>query len=471
MMDQANEELSLILSFVNRNSSRYIALEWSDPPPPGRRIDDIFTSRCCQIEQYFRFSKMVVDQFGDTALHHMLALHASPSALQGFMNCLDRHHLLLLEQYPEQTQNQRHDTYDHNTSPLSFIQELPPPRNLNEANCHGVTALHVAVHRNSWHAKEVVKILLEYESSLASIPMHCGSYPLHILCGHNVTIRLEVLRALLEADPTIVLRDDKNGDNPLSLLWKNVLRCRWASSMERGETVKYYPDDPSWISVITPDRYVEYSLLLIKAARSCTDQYKIFSPSGNRYYDRTKPVTLHEVCGMARCPPLLIRIVLAHPSCVNGTTSSTLEDCGMLPIHRAACAVPVTDRFVPHDIPLTSVIELLLTSNPNSAAIVDSSGRLPLHYALEHGRVSEPDLLCVLRAYPEALRVLDPISLLYPFMMVAVLCKSTPDKAAARFGYDSAFQRTTQIWRHEHQVDTVFSLLRLCPEVISYHLQ
>lgn len=480
-MDQANEELSRILGLVNR-SNRYLALERRVSPMLASRRNNNSNNnnnnnhygvkrRCCQIEEYCVLSKMGVNRFGDTALHHMLALHAPPSAIQAFLNHLDRHrHLLLLEQYPGQARNHRPRTTsvahseDISSSMCFLYQELPPPPRLDQANLKGVTALHVAVHRNSWHAKEVVKILLEYESSLASIPMHCGSYPLHILCGHNVTIRLEVLRALLEADPTIVLRDDKNGDNPLSLLWKNVLRFRWASSMEQGETVECHPKDPSWMNVITPDRYVEYSLLLIQAARSCSIQSK-----GSRYYDKTKPVTLHEVCGMARCPPLLARIVLAHPSCVNGTTSSTLGDFGMLPIHRAVCAVPVTERFVPHDIALTSVIELLLLSNPNSAAIVDGCGRLPLHHALEHGRISEPDLLHVLRAYPEALRVRDPITLLYPFMMVAAL-RQTRIETNARLGH-SVFQKTTQNWRYEDQVSTAFSLLRLCPEVVSFHFQ
>jgi hypothetical protein len=102
--------------------------------------------------------------------------------------------------------------------------------------------LHVAVYKNSVHVEKIVKLLLDWNSSsdcshtssidarkkcsLASIPMKCGSCPLHIVTGQNLTIKEELLKTLLSADSSVVLKEDANGDNPLSLLWKNTLVSR-----------------------------------------------------------------------------------------------------------------------------------------------------------------------------------------------------------------------------------------------------
>ena len=112
------------------------------------------------------------------------------------------------------------------------------PSSLDYQDLRGITALHVAVYRNSLHVDKIAKLLLNWDHSsnefltsdedakifsLASIPMRCGSYPLHILTGQNLTIKEELLETLLCADSSIPFKDDVNGDNPISLLWKNTL--------------------------------------------------------------------------------------------------------------------------------------------------------------------------------------------------------------------------------------------------------
>ena len=93
------------------------------------------------------------------------------------------------------------------------------------------------MYRNSLHADKIARLFLDWDGSsnefskdeqsktvsLASVPMACGSYPLHLLTGQNLTIKEELLEALLSADPRIPFVDDMNGDNPISLLWKNTL--------------------------------------------------------------------------------------------------------------------------------------------------------------------------------------------------------------------------------------------------------
>lgn len=110
-----------------------------------------------------------------------------------------------------------------------------PSVSLHDQDLRGITALHVLVYRNSLHADKLAKLFLDWDGSssenpkkvsLASIPMVCGSYPLHLLTGQNLTIKEELLETLLSADPSIPFKDDINGDNPISLLWKNTLVSR-----------------------------------------------------------------------------------------------------------------------------------------------------------------------------------------------------------------------------------------------------
>lgn len=108
---------------------------------------------------------------------------------------------------------------------------------LHDQDSRGITALHVLLYRNSLHVDKIARLFLDWDGSsnefskdeqskavsLASVPMECGSYPLHLLTGQNLTIKEELIETLLSADPRIPFVDDINGDNPISLLWKNTL--------------------------------------------------------------------------------------------------------------------------------------------------------------------------------------------------------------------------------------------------------
>ncbi len=115
----------------------------------------------------------------------------------------------------------------------------------HDQDSNGVTALHIATYRNSLHAEKIANFLLNWnhsskefanDSSLASIAMKCGSYPLHILTGQNLTIKEELLETLLHADPSVPFKDDVNGDNPISLLWKNTL----VSEKEKSKKFSFF---------------------------------------------------------------------------------------------------------------------------------------------------------------------------------------------------------------------------------------
>ena len=463
-MDVATRELDRIVSLASRiypsidwNSCRNVpetsSTELDNTTPCAKRSNHSQQHSSDNVVDYFHLDNLGINEWGDTALHRLVALHAPPEAVQLF---LDR-----------------------------MKEAKKDVLSLDQTNNEGATALHVAVYKNSWYADEIIKILIDRknnvksnannndEISLASIPMKCGSYPLHVLCGNNLTIRRESLSILLEEDPSIVMKEDVNGDNPLSLLWKNVLRFRWAASFEQGkEDILHIDEGLAWMTVITPGKYVDFSLLLLKAARKVDRKNAPEDAHNGR-------ITLHEMCAMHRCPPLLVRLALSNsqfckrimPIAGNVYTA----DCeGMLPIHHAARAAEATTAFVPPYVGqyLPTVFELLLQAHPASATIADNYGRLPLHYALESGHVQERGLLSLLHANPDALRVKDPVSGLYPFMLVAASTAETfqtaPQKHPTWIDEDETGNLDGFDGGQGENIDVNYVILRLCPEAVHF---
>lgn len=316
----------------------------------------------------------------------------------------------------------------------SFEEISSSPPSLYHQDSKGITALHVAVYQNSLHVDKIAKLLLDWnrssiryptlsddakKCSLASIPMKCGSYPLHILTGQNLTIKEELLQTLLYADSSIVFKDDVNGDNPISLLWKNTLRFRWAISVVEGATFIDYikNDDCSWMAVITPYQFIKFSLLMARAALRKDNDNDSTSDTGVN--------TIHDLCRIPRCPPMLLQLLQSPEyNAIFGVsgTAYTFDEDGMLPIHHAVQSPPVTYKFVPFFLKSQhqkSLVEILLERNPNCARVADDQGRLPLHYALDSGCMVEKDILALVRLYPDSLRKEDPKTGLLPFMLVA----------------------------------------------------
>lgn len=391
---------------------------------------------------------------------------------------------------------------DGNANEVSPRNSASKPQNdifstFYDQDSNGVTPLHIATYRNSLHAHKIANFLLNFDHapneyakdiSMASIPMRCGSYPLHILTGQNLTIKEELLETLLRADPSIPFKDDVNGDNPISLLWKNTLRFRWAISVMNGATFIDYikKDDCSWMAIITPHQFIQYSLRMAGAAL----QHQNFQQNSGR----ESVNTIHDLCRIPRCPPMLFRL-LQSPEYkaqfgIQGSAYS-IDEQGMLPIHHVVQTPPVTYRFVPAFLESQckkSLVEMLLEEYPESVKIADHNGRLPLHYALESGCVSERDLMLLIQLYPDSLRIEDPKNGLLPFMLVSknhtriaeskafhhrdlenkqeipgLMCEDTEKDEGAKKFHGDKYQAA---WKRDH-VKMTYLLLMLCPDAIS----
>ena len=338
----------------------------------------------------------------------------------------------------------------------------------------GATALHVAVFRNSSYVYDIVKLLLRYEKygkekdysedttiddfdddhhntrnptctssklSVSSIPLErCGSYPLHVVCGQNLTIDERVVELLLQADPSVTTKEDKHGDTPLSLLWKNACRFRWTLSIM--DTTKPYIDyieenQSSWMTIISPFQFIRLSKLLLCWSLSTTIESKgtseISRCGGKKsnedvFLDEINVdsnVNIHDLCTINRLPPIIYQMMKTKQ--YNDVlkvvgNARTFDDEGRLPLHIAVQVRPATYQFVPDFVPKSvrkTLIQHLLEDYPEAVYVQDNTGRLPIHYALHSGVCIEDDLLSLLRLYPDSLRVQDPVTHLFPFMLVA----------------------------------------------------
>lgn len=248
-MEHVGQELSRIIKLAKRE---FPSIDWSRERQETSENTASQKNEIDNIQSYYFIDRLGLNDYGDTSLHRILAMHAPSSAVQVFLRQMNTHQDIL---------NHRDQISQEQSN---FYRDLPLPPSLDQRNHKGVTPLHVAIYRNSWHVKDIVRLLLESQADyvangrhLASIPMKCGSYPLHVMCGHNLTIKIDVLSSLLRAAPHVAIEEDINGDNPLSLLWKNVLRFRWAVSLEQGRNdISYIDGGLSWMAVITPGRFI-----------------------------------------------------------------------------------------------------------------------------------------------------------------------------------------------------------------------
>ena len=470
---------------------------------------------------YYFFDKHGVEEcYGTSSLHRLAAMHCPGHVVEDFLQHACHHRQLLDITGSNHYQQSR---------PPHTILCVDPPRIGGQTAKAGATALHVAVCRNSWYVEETTRILLRaYDDeqhllvrrgvlqphevrSLASIPMASGSLPLHVVCGMHTTVRRDLLTALLDADPTAAIRDDSNGDNAFSLLWKNVLQFNWARRMERGDRPIAFLDNcaeslPTWQTIIGRDEYWKQSIIMLRSVLQETttkrqskgeNTAERCSSTGSLDVDMMEEdqIKLHHIAAIPRCPSLLIRMALA--SCkFRSQLSEADEEDGMLPLHHAARADPYTTNYLPfpqsvpiscdsladkanaENIPSTdcfggykgesssslclnleSTLNIVCAIYPNAAAIMDRSGRLPLHLALRSGKTWNAEIQTLFDAHPEGLSRADPRTGLLPFMTAAVAEKDL----------DNESMITNEGKNKEQDMFTTsFLLLRKKPEVIMH---
>lgn len=494
-MDVSRENIKQLLIRAKSNTGidREIQ-EWLKSDNVDGKLDIFTTEKFVESDFRIAFSCL------------LSSYHATDSCIENFLN----QRIYNMEQfYLQKFDNLQNDYAAIESAEIKCAHQeidFKPDSSLSTLRSTGITALHVAVYRNSLHVDKIVKLLLDLDQpaksylsthhkgikriSMASIPMVCGSYPIHIMTGHNLTINETLLKTLLYADSSIPFREDINGDNPISLLWKNTLRFRWAFSvMESATSIEYIKnDDCSWMAVITPYQFIEFALLMGGTALERLDN--------SEKTCRPSVTTIHDLCRIPRCPPMLLQLLQSpkyKTKYAFSGTAHTIDKHGMLPIHHAVQNPPVTYKFVPSSIKKDrhkSLVGILLEQNPTGVRIADKKGRIPLHYALDSGCVLERDILTLVGLYPDSLRVEDPVTGLLPFMLVSKkkvkisICSALHSPACQRDEQklrcscnknseciENELSFTVKRYQAEWKIDHVkmsYSLLHRCPDAILF---
>ncbi|ACI65371.1 predicted protein [Phaeodactylum tricornutum CCAP 1055/1] len=255
------------------------------------------------------------------------------------------------------------------------------------------TPLHFAVEprllpSSAWYTRKLILRLIEACPEAVSVPTKNGfktRTPFHIACEANADIR--VLKAMLAIDPSLATRPFVKFDaysvteNPLQLVWKNRNKGFAHAATAREEKMALLLHAAYHGTVPTSSRQQPYFRLLTAA---CT----------------------------VRCP----RDYFTQILCTHIGDVSKCDALGNFPLHYAvASAVPEGHVYTQF------VIQALLSVSTYAASQPNADGRWPLHVAVydTHLTWHKGGVRELAFAFPEALRKVDVLSGLVPFLASA----------------------------------------------------
>jgi len=291
---------------------------------------------------------------------------------------------------------------------------------------------------SSHHASvEVVRVLLHggHASQLTMRDID-GDTPLHAAarCGAPI----EVLKVLLEANPSVVHERDFEGLTPLLRLW---VRCFVMLGDDALDGIKR-PDD---LTGEIGETWRKTELLLRCSHLGSLGSVNPLATHGNSLPPNYKFRVVHAVAAVD-CP----RPVVKMAATLFPKQLEEMDETGMTPLLIAANApifkvrdlsdegFMLEDRVYGDgendvgenmnddergDSSQPSVLDILINADPHAASIVGSRGphrgRLPLHLAIETCKPWNEGIKSILAAYPDAISRVDPRTGLYPFLQAA----------------------------------------------------
>mmetsp|Transcript_23729 Transcript_23729/g.34594 ORF Transcript_23729/g.34594 Transcript_23729/m.34594 type:complete len:369 (-) Transcript_23729:157-1263(-) len=304
------------------------------------------------------------------------------------------------------------------------------PQAASVQNQDGETPLHLA---SEGASEEVQMMLIDARKEAASMVDKYGDSPLHLACASGSGMKL--LRKLVEADPSMILRPNRRGISPFFSLSKSYENAQCMEDLEEGGA---FAED--WAKV----------MLLLRAVCRI--------PKGGTF------LVLHAATEV-ECPRAVVRAAARFfPS-----QASLRDENGRSPLAIAALT-PIfeepemsdEEEFGDENYNLSvetvgndrgskdksdvenkkkSVIATVLEACPRSATMPDADGRYPLALALENGKGFDQGLREIIAAAPRLLDTRDTKTHMYPFMMAAV-------------------------GTHGPSFNTVYELLRSFPELV-----
>lgn len=339
-----------------------------------------------------------------------------------------------------------------NDAPAVVIQAMlrAYPEASMRVGTSNMNPLHITC--SSPHASaHAVRALLEFgrfeQFSMRDVD---GDTPLHAACRCGAPI--EVLEILLRAYPTAVDMRDFEGLTPLLRLWVRYFVILGHDAIENLNSLTDLAGEllEAW----------NKTELLLRCAHLGTLELVVGPPSPQSRESAARQFRTLHAAAAVDCPrPILKLATKLYQNQLNER-----DEEGRTPL-MIACMTPVyrvrdlTDAgYMLEDVihgdennsvnmedqdqeqqqeqpeanngeadqgqPQPSVIEILLQANEDvdtgrGARLMDPSGRLPLHMALETAKQWSQGIKCLVNAYPESVSIADRSSKLYPYQLGA----------------------------------------------------
>jgi ankyrin repeat protein len=297
---------------------------------------------------------------------------------------------------------------NHNYDEIVDFLEKKDINSLEWIDFHGNTALHILCRHDCMNLGAIEAVLLK-RPNMAGIYNHSGWTPLHLACQKHSQAsasELDSIRlALIQACPSAVSSRRESGyirETPFDLACQSQAGLSVLEAMLSIDPTLAFPRketlamNRSPLQVLWNHGLKEHvaSVLLTTLFQQLVDDRSSF--------------LLHAAC-LRRIPRACFETILKE----NLNQVMIKDPGGNLPLHYASsqknsAALPYTE----------TIISLLLQAAPNSANVLNSERRLPLHNALDHPHLTWERGLSKLSK--DNLLVRDPRTGLYPAQMAAV---------------------------------------------------
>lgn len=320
--------------------------------------------------------------------------------------------------------------------PLEVIQEMlrVAPEAALQQNRDGETPLHLASYSAS---EEVQAMLLEAAPQAMLMQDRYGDTPLHFAARSGATNRL--MEKFLRASPNSLMIRNACGFTPFWLLPRSYLEA---------DSIEEILDDEGY------DYKIDFDLMVLFLRASYPDGMNVPDEVFKIDRERGYPWLVHSAAATPACP----REVIQFLGRVLPEQSLKYNKQGMTPLLLASKALVMEEPAQANDEmdegqmsiferlenesvqENEEVLDIILNWDKMAASYADACGRLPLAHAIISDKPLDGGVRELIKACPRALEVRDIPSRFYPFQLAAI---------------------------HSSEIDTVYTVVRSLPELIS----